>query len=575
MKHPVSCFRLLSKFVPIRFVSVALLLLSCLVFWSERSLADEQSRAVRLSYVHGTVRILMGDQTEFQKAYANMPIIEGSRLQAGNDGRAELQFEDGSVARLTPNSSLAVTQLRTDSDGLKTSELEFLGGLAYFELQPQSNSSQTSVVYQQNRITATTFAIFRVNADNPPGELGVLSGDLHLAGGSGFTVDAHSDEQVRFDAGNAAGYYLSQGLSRESWDQWNNDRDSSLNKEAERQTAATASTSDPNNPAWSDLDAYGNWYDVDGYGQVWTPAGAGSDWDPYGSGYWAMYPGYGYTWVSAYPWGYLPYRCGAWNYFNNFGWGWIPGGCGSGFIGTSIVVWNTPPGWIYPRRPIINPPVGVVAGTREIVPVQRGGVSRYKPQPIYGAGGVARPVTIGGRSVNPLPPIRISNGFNGTTGNRTDGTVVVGRTGITRPDRPVAITPGPGQSGSSTWNTVRPQPGGGIRPGQGSGNTEIPRMGSPVVTAPVQHPQPVSPMPRTVAPPIRITPPQQSAPAPSAPRIAPAPVIAPPRITIQPPSSAPRMSSPAPAPRMEAPRMSAPAPSAAPRSAPAPSGRPR
>ena len=50
-------------------------------------------------------------------------------------------------------------------------------------------------------------------------------------------------------------------------------------------------------------------------------------------------PGYGYLWVSGYPWGYMPFQCGAWNFYDGFGWGWAPGmgGCrpwwGMGFYG--------------------------------------------------------------------------------------------------------------------------------------------------------------------------------------------------------------------------------------------------
>ena len=69
----------------------------------------------------------------------------------------------------------------------------------------------------------------------------------------------------------------------------------------------------------------------EGYGNVWVPGYTNGSFDPYGNGYWANYPGWGYTWISAYPWGWLPYHCGAWNYFDAVGWGWIPGECGLGW----------------------------------------------------------------------------------------------------------------------------------------------------------------------------------------------------------------------------------------------------
>lgn len=79
------------------------LLLSAAVY----ARADDQIRAVRLSNVVGSVQILAGTETQFAQAYPNMPLLQGSTLKTGEDGRAEIQFEDGSTIRLTPNSSAA------------------------------------------------------------------------------------------------------------------------------------------------------------------------------------------------------------------------------------------------------------------------------------------------------------------------------------------------------------------------------------------------------------------------------------------------------------------------------------
>jgi hypothetical protein len=43
-----------------------------------------------------------------------------------------------------------------------------------------------------------------------------------------------------------------------------------------------------------------------------------------------MYPGAGYSWVSPYPWGWLPYHSGTWSFFPGYGWGWQPGGAFNG-----------------------------------------------------------------------------------------------------------------------------------------------------------------------------------------------------------------------------------------------------
>jgi hypothetical protein len=577
MRHPKSSPRSQLKVVNLSYsvsLSLILLLFTCLFLSNVQIFAQQQSRAIRLSYVHGTAQVMMGNQSEFQKAYANMPLPEGTRLQTGNDGRAELQFEDGSVARLTPNSSLVLSQLKADSNGFRTTQIEFLSGLGYFELEPQSNTDQISVVYQQNQVVSGSPAIFRLNVDNPPGELNVLLGDVHVTGGEGYSAEVHADERVRLGAGDGVGYEIAQGVSEESWDQWNGERDQLLDKQAEQQTAATASAPDSSNPAWGDLDAYGNWYDVNGYGQVWAPYGAGPNWDPYGYGYWASYPGAGYLWVSGYPWGYLPYQCGAWNYFNTFGWGWIPGGCGAGFWGAGfwanpIVIWNAPRGYLPPRRPVVNRPVKALPLSPSVIAVDRGQSVRYKPQPIYGVGGVARPVvTIAGKSVNPMPPLRAGNGFVGQPGNR--GTTIVSPSGVPRTPGPPNITTG--RPGSTIWNTV-PSPSQGVRPG-----TVAPPYGG----NPVQRTQPITPVPRPVQPPVtpRMNPVPRPVPAPVTPRVMPPSSMPRP---VPAPAPMPRPAPvPAPAPRMMAPPVARPAPMPsmpppAMRSAPAPApaARPR
>ena len=68
----------------------------------------------RVSFVQGSVQLLAGQGTNFQQAVMNMPVLDGSRLQTGGDGQAEVEFGDGSVARLTPTvRSSSITWDRT------------------------------------------------------------------------------------------------------------------------------------------------------------------------------------------------------------------------------------------------------------------------------------------------------------------------------------------------------------------------------------------------------------------------------------------------------------------------------
>ena len=60
------------------------------------------ARAVRLSSVDGRVQISQGGQMIADPAVANTPLFEGTQVVTTDDGRAEIQFEEGSIARISP-----------------------------------------------------------------------------------------------------------------------------------------------------------------------------------------------------------------------------------------------------------------------------------------------------------------------------------------------------------------------------------------------------------------------------------------------------------------------------------------
>ena len=63
-------------------------------------------RAARLSYLQGSVSVEHMDNTGSDPGLLNMPLAAGVRVATGEDGQAEIEFEDGSLVRLTPNSAL-------------------------------------------------------------------------------------------------------------------------------------------------------------------------------------------------------------------------------------------------------------------------------------------------------------------------------------------------------------------------------------------------------------------------------------------------------------------------------------
>jgi FecR protein len=494
--------------------------------------SSKAARAVRLSYVEGEVHLYQDGQTLADRALANTPLFEGARVDTGNDGRAEIQFEDGSVARISPQSSLSLTVLQgLSANAERSAEMVLNSGLAYFELQGDSDSNHTRVRFDGAEVTASGSTVFRLNLDKSPGEVAVFSGDAHLEGSSVPTLDLHGGESVALNGTDPNSYNLAETIEPDSWDTWNSDREQDLTTASADRTEATQSQPDEQNPAWSELDANGNWYNVPDNGYVWSPNEASNpDWDPYGNGYWMNSPNYGYMWISGYQWGYLPYQCGAWNFYPSFGWGWAPGGyCNpwwGGGGGWVINIGYAPPHYRCPAPPHTRHPGTMDRGQapQPLIAVNRHGATPgntfHSPRDRTGT------VLIAGKAVNPLRPVQQ------TRFPYHSGPVVSPRHGANQPR--LSATPRPVNEGGNSYPRavgVPARPGTiyGTAPSQprpGSTYTPPatqPRNGTtyrpPAATQPGYFSHPAPPV-HTAPPPVHTAPPPapiRSAPPPSAP----------------------------------------------------------
>ncbi len=393
--------------------------------------ADSSSvRAARLTYLQGTVTVIPPDNSGSVPAQLNLPLLSGVQLATGADGQAEVEFEDGSVARVTPNSILSLDNLAVEPNGVFTTSLSLLRGLAYFELRaiPQ-------YLYSVNAggdvLSPVENATVRVNFDEPPAVFAVLDGTVQIGrqngpnAADGYQTSVRAGESLRADPGDASRYFLTQEIDQDSWDQWNEDQDQAAAAQSSDSTSVRNNYEGAQGYGWSDLDANGSWYNVPGQGPVWQPDVAVNDasFDPYGDGAWVDYSGVGYVWASAYPWGWTPYRCGSWSYFNSFGWGWAPGascgGLGWGFVGggrpVNVVI--GPGGY----RPIRVP----TPGRSPAHPLLSVGTPYTRQPPAQRVNPVQRgPRQIAGTTVTPIRPVgggvTITNGSAAGSSLRRD-----------------------------------------------------------------------------------------------------------------------------------------------------------
>jgi FecR protein len=301
--------------------------------------AESKARIVRLSEVQGTVQIDRSGGDGFGKAFINLPVIEGSRVKTGNDGRAEVEFEDGSTLRLAPGTQIDFVRLSLGDDGNKLNTVHLDSGMLYANVHLKKardkGGDQFLVNFANESVAVPEAAHFRLQLEAAnKATLAVFKGKCSaILPSAQFDVPEKHGATIKLAQNAASGdddpakskdtFVMAKKYESEPADAW--DRQQAEFRDRNASTAASASLSLPYAYGMSDLNYYGNFMNVAGYGNVWQPYFAGANWSPFQDGAWAFYPGAGYMWVSGYPWGWMPYRYGNWAFMSGIGWFWQPG----------------------------------------------------------------------------------------------------------------------------------------------------------------------------------------------------------------------------------------------------------
>ena len=323
-----------------------------LALFVSSALAESHVRIVRLSEVQGTVQVDRGTGQGYEKAFLNMPVVQDMKLATKADGRAEVEFEDGSTLRLASDTTVAFNALALQDSGAKVTGVTLQQGLAYVDYTAREKGSTFTLTFQNEKAQPREAVHFRVDLQDTNAAVAVLNGDLNVDGPSG-AVEVSKNKTATFDFAANDKYTIAKNIEENPFDVW----DKQQSKYQREYASKGTNNNYPYSYGVSDLNYYGNYYNVPGYGMMWQPYFAGAGWDPFAYGSWMFYPGFGYTWVSGYPWGWMPYRYGAWNFVPGYGWMWAPGGFG-GFAPVPVV---TNP----PQR--FKPPVPPSSGTATVV----------------------------------------------------------------------------------------------------------------------------------------------------------------------------------------------------------------
>lgn len=329
----------------------------------EEPASTSQARIVRLSYAEGSVQLASDRGVE--NATMNVPLTEGDRLSTSSNGWAEVQLEDGSTIRLAPSTAVTFTELGRDSSGSTLTTVDLDQGEAEFNVS-RKHDDEFAVTVNNKTVLVKHSGRFRVSSSvQNPLEVAVFKGEVGVKDpDSGQQVAVKKDETFSLDPMDPAHYALDKEAESDELDRWSQQRDTALAEYASNANGNYAES--PYQYGVNDLSYYGTYYNVPGYGYMWQPYGAGLGWDPFMNGYWTLTP-FGYCWVSAYPWGWLPYRYGNWIFVNGSGWMWQPGSSWIGWWRRPHLV-NAPPGF-HPPAPPPRSSIGVAGNPR--VPVVR------------------------------------------------------------------------------------------------------------------------------------------------------------------------------------------------------------
>jgi len=342
----------MSKLSLSRINKVVLVAAACAVL-ALPALADSQARIVRLSDVQGSVQINKNTGMGFENAFLNLPITQGTQITTHDRGRAEIEFEDGSTLRLTPNTTVEFSTLGVSDSGQRVSIVNLVEGMAYVNWL---GKDAVTLNFSHEKVTLARAAHIRLNASTDVASLAVFKGDVEVDGPSGKVL-VDKKKSATFDPANDDKATLANNIADAPLDAWDKEADTYHEQYARNNNQS------PYGYGLSDMNYYGAYNNVPGYGMMWQPFFTGVGWNPFNNGAWSWYPGYGYMFASAYPWGWMPYRYGSWMFVPAFGWMWQPGAFNS---------WATVPRFSGTLPVNFHPLVAPASGTAKTVVVGKG-----------------------------------------------------------------------------------------------------------------------------------------------------------------------------------------------------------
>ncbi len=278
------------------------------------ALAAGEPRYARLGEFTGPVEVQLQAADAWMPAERNLPLPELAWIRTGPAARVEIEFDDGGVWRLGPDSQGELSDYTLLSTGQRVTLLSLDHGLAYFSGKSGANDSMTVAVPGALAIVAHA-ARLRLEVQGEWSRISVLEGAVRFSSPAA-EMELRQGLCARVEPANREQFLLERKIPAADPDRWSEERDAAMASTAAQQHVMA-------HYGLADLDTGGTWVQTEQLGTVWKPKAA-DGWAPFQKGRWRWYDTLGFTWVSDDPWGWLPYHYGRWALSKTHGWVWAP-----------------------------------------------------------------------------------------------------------------------------------------------------------------------------------------------------------------------------------------------------------
>ncbi len=285
----------------------------CLANDKDNRIDFRKTRIARVSFLEGAASLQRQSTDQWDGAALNVPVFPGDLVHSNANSRLELELYGGFI-RMSENTTLELVEFSP-----KLYRFDLSAGLTTFSFG--EDRPQIEIATPQVAVNLKSTGIYRINVQNDgTTEISVQEGQAELF--SKFNTFKLDRGKKAIFPNNSSNVLISQVLSSDAWDNWNNERELLVSANSVNGYFKPR----PYLYGGSALSLYGSWLNVPKYGFVWRPNNIAAGWAPYTIGRWTYYRATGWTWVSQEAWGWLPYHHGYWTFLSGYGWVWVPDG---------------------------------------------------------------------------------------------------------------------------------------------------------------------------------------------------------------------------------------------------------